>query len=157
MGTNLQKSRSCSSLDGSKSNSTKSFNNYLTVHVSISVYILNRWCLIRLEPMCFVRSQSFPGNNKIPTITTTQSMDDLMTENGSNIGVNMEPLARRKSSTTTIQVSPNSPTPETNEKHGWTTMTPQEISYWIDRRSRVLFPSAFIAFNIFYWTFVYFF
>lgn len=35
MGTNLQKSRSCSSLEGAKSSSKKTpFNNYLTVHVS---------------------------------------------------------------------------------------------------------------------------
>lgn len=80
-----------------------------------------------------------------------------MQENGGNIGVNMEPSSRRKSSVTTIQVGPNATTPDLNQKHGWTTMTPQEIAYWIDRRSRVLFPSAFIAFNVFYWTFVYFF
>lgn len=36
MGTNLQKSRSCSSLEGNKSQNPNSFNNYLTVHVSIS-------------------------------------------------------------------------------------------------------------------------
>lgn len=36
------------------------------------------------------------------------------------------------------------------------TMTPQEIAHWIDRRSRILFPLAFIIFNCFYWTFVWF-
>lgn len=36
------------------------------------------------------------------------------------------------------------------------TMTPQEIANWIDRRSRLVFPLAFIAFNCFYWTFVWF-
>lgn len=83
----------------------------------------------------------------------TQSMDDLMQENGNNINVNMEP----SSSTTTLQMShTNCATPDPNVKQGWTTMTPQEISYWIDRRSRVLFPSAFLVFNIFYWTFVYY-
>lgn len=34
MGTNLQKSRSCSSLDGRKTADNNTFNNYLTVHVS---------------------------------------------------------------------------------------------------------------------------
>lgn len=33
MGTNLQKSRSCSSLEGNKP-ANNTFNNYLTVHVS---------------------------------------------------------------------------------------------------------------------------
>lgn len=92
------------------------------------------------------------NKNTIPTITTTQSMDDLIQENGNNVSVNMEP----SSSTTTLQIN-NSAMPEShNEKSGWTTMTPQEIAYWIDRRSRVLFPGAFLVFNIFYWTFVYY-
>lgn len=77
-------------------------------------------------------------------------MDDLIQENGNNIGVNMEP----SSSSTTLQI--NGLADAQNEKHGWTTMTPQEIAYWIDRRSRVLFPCAFLVFNIFYWTFVYY-
>lgn len=38
---------------------------------------------------------------------------------------------------------------------GWTTMTPQEIAQWIDKRSQVAFPCAFLAFNILYWSFVY--
>ncbi|XP_063231516.1 pH-sensitive chloride channel 2-like [Bacillus rossius redtenbacheri] len=39
-------------------------------------------------------------------------------------------------------------------QRGFTTMTPQEIAQWIDRRSRVLFPVAFVVFNILYWGFV---
>ncbi|XP_054257131.1 pH-sensitive chloride channel 2-like [Macrosteles quadrilineatus] len=31
------------------------------------------------------------------------------------------------------------------------TMTPQEIANWIDRRSRLLFPIAFVIFNCVYW------
>lgn len=37
---------------------------------------------------------------------------------------------------------------------GWTTMTPQQISIWIDKRARFVFPVAFLVFNIFYWMFV---
>ncbi|KDR18837.1 glycine receptor subunit alpha-1-like isoform X1 [Zootermopsis nevadensis] len=37
---------------------------------------------------------------------------------------------------------------------GFTTMTPQQIAQWIDRRSRVFFPAAFILFNVLYWGFV---
>lgn len=40
-------------------------------------------------------------------------------------------------------------------KSGWTTMTPQEISIWIDRRARFVFPCAFCVFNALFWTFVY--
>lgn len=92
------------------------------------------------------------NKNTIPTITTTQSMDDLIQENGNNVSVNMEP----SSSTTTLQINNSAMSESQNEKSGWTTMTPQEIAYWIDRRSRVLFPGAFLVFNIFYWTFVYY-
>lgn len=75
-----------------------------------------------------------------------------MEENGNNVSVNMEP----SSSTTTLQMNPPCASHDPNQKLGWTTMTPQDIAYWIDRRSRVLFPSAFLVFNIFYWTFVYY-
>jgi hypothetical protein len=37
---------------------------------------------------------------------------------------------------------------------GFTTMTPQQIAQWIDKRSRVFFPAAFILFNVLYWGFV---
>lgn len=41
------------------------------------------------------------------------------------------------------------------ESHlGWTTMTPQQIAMWIDKRARFVFPIAFLVFNIFYWIFV---
>lgn len=44
---------------------------------------------------------------------------------------------------------------EQNLTYNWTTMTPQEISIWIDRRARFVFPLAFIVFNALFWTFVY--
>ncbi|XP_075155662.1 pH-sensitive chloride channel 2-like [Haematobia irritans] len=42
-----------------------------------------------------------------------------------------------------------------NERNSWSTMTPHEVSLWIDRKARFLFPIAFIIFNAFFWTFVY--
>ncbi|EDW26600.1 GL13104 [Drosophila persimilis] len=38
---------------------------------------------------------------------------------------------------------------------GWTTLTSQEIAMWIDSRARLVFPVAFLVFNMFFWTFVY--
>lgn len=126
----LQKSRSCSSLDGGASTpTTPTYNNYLTVH-------------------------SFTSKTTLPTITT-QSADDLTRDNG-DLTINMEPA----SSVSTLPInkdSPDSPlnADKDNLRHGWTTMTPQEISTWIDRRSRFMFPCAFVVFNAFFWTFVY--
>nr|WOK84219.1 gamma-aminobutyric acid receptor subunit beta-1 protein [Thrips tabaci] len=37
---------------------------------------------------------------------------------------------------------------------GFTRMSASEVADWIDRRSRVFFPLAFLVFNIVYWTFV---
>jgi hypothetical protein len=47
---------------------------------------------------------------------------------------------------------PTAGAPPTNA--GFTTMTPQQIAQWIDKRSRVFFPAAFILFNVLYWGFV---
>ncbi|XP_053951411.1 pH-sensitive chloride channel 2 [Anastrepha ludens] len=44
---------------------------------------------------------------------------------------------------------------EEQQNNGWTTLTPQEISMWIDRKARCAFPLAFLIFNVFFWTFVY--
>lgn len=115
-------------------------------------------------------AQSFPSQN-IPTITTDHHIDDDSSpSSGGNGGgggrncsstvVSMEPTA---ASTLTLPLNGHStetlaqrtPNGSGNGQSGWTTMTPQEISYWIDRRSRFLFPCAFVIFNAFYWTFVY--
>lgn len=45
---------------------------------------------------------------------------------------------------------------KTSVSGGLFTLTPQEIAQWIDQRSRVAFPAAFLVFNCFYWLYVYF-
>lgn len=84
----------------------------------------------------YLTVHSFPSAINLPTITT-QSFDDLM-------GTGKSPQGQGSDG------SGDAP-----PKHTWTTMTPQEIATWIDKRSRVLFPIMFIIFNIIYWTFVY--
>lgn len=72
-------------------------------------------------------------------------MDDLLPRGGNNNN------SQDNVGSTTIHV----PDQEQNTTQKWTTMTPQEVAKWIDKRSRIVFPCAFIIFNILYWSFVY--
>ncbi|XP_018575137.1 glycine receptor subunit alpha-2 isoform X2 [Anoplophora glabripennis] len=85
----------------------------------------------------YLTVHSFPTNLSVPIITT-QSQDDLISS---------------EESVTTIPIPDNASRPPTPP--AWTTMTPQEVANWIDKKSRVVFPCAFLIFNIFYWSFVY--
>ncbi|KPJ08180.1 Glycine receptor subunit beta [Papilio machaon] len=84
----------------------------------------------------YLTVHSFPSALNLPTITT-QSYDDLITGQGGQ------------------RAGGSEGSDEPPKHHTWTTMTPQEIATWIDKRSRILFPLLFIFFNILYWTFVY--
>jgi len=111
------------------------------------------------------------GSGSIPIITT-ESVDDFKTYTNGGMS----------NGNSTVSVTIDAPRELTEkekeqQKITWTTMTPQQISIWIDkyvikyskktfikiysihsfpicRRSRVFFPCAFFVFNIFYWTFV---
>ncbi|KAI8435975.1 hypothetical protein MSG28_004127 [Choristoneura fumiferana] len=82
----------------------------------------------------YLTVHSFPSALNLPTITT-QSYDELVGGGGGQAG--------------------SEGSDEPPKHHTWTTMTPQEIATWIDKRSRVMFPLLFLLFNIIYWTFVY--
>lgn len=79
-------------------------------------------------------------------IITTQSADTVsITSNPNSTGhvINMDDNNKDSSNN------------KTGDNATFTTMTPQEIAMWIDRRSRFLFPLMFLGFNCLYWTFVY--
>lgn len=93
-------------------------------------------------------SQGFPSKN-VPAIVT-EVCDDVH-DNGNVI--NMEPNNNRMSSSNS-NLS-NIDAASVDQTHlGWTTMTPQQIAIWIDKRARFVFPVGFLVFNIFYWIFV---
>ncbi|KAF5280509.1 hypothetical protein FQA39_LY18031 [Lamprigera yunnana] len=83
----------------------------------------------------YLTVHSFPSTMEIPRIQMERDNDLISTD-----------------SQLTIPVPNNT---EVSHEKKWTSMTPQEVAIWIDKRSRIVFPCAFIVFNIFYWAFVY--
>lgn len=76
-------------------------------------------------------------------IITTQCVDTVSISSNQN------------SADHVINLDNKDPNNKNGENTTFTSMTPQEIAMWIDRRSRFLFPVMFLAFNALYWTFVY--
>lgn len=68
----------------------------------------------------------------------------------SNVCANPEPLENFS-----IRVPTLNDSNKTVGGGGLFTLTPQEIAQWIDQRSRIAFPAAFLVFNCFYWLYVY--
>ncbi|XP_036144246.1 pH-sensitive chloride channel 2 isoform X1 [Monomorium pharaonis] len=90
----------------------------------------------------YLTVHSFPSTINIPSVKIEETKDPDYSVD----------------SVTTIDSTPSAkafPRRATLAKlHNFTTMTPQEIAQWIDKRSRIVFPVSFIIFNILYWSFI---
>lgn len=119
--TTLQKSHSCSSIkDQDRSpleNRKFKFDNNLTVHVSPHSSMLNE---NEAHKLLILQSSA-----SIPTIMT-EDADFKPYTNGNNNYNNNSQLSVK------IDV-PESPLEKDPPKITWTTMTPQQISIWIDK------------------------
>ncbi|PBC28864.1 Glycine receptor subunit alpha-3 [Apis cerana cerana] len=90
----------------------------------------------------YLTVHSFPSTLNIPSVKIDEDKDQkcsIESITSVNSTSSSKPFPRRA---TLAQL------------HNFTTMTPQEIAQWIDRRSRIVFPVAFIIFNILYWSFI---
>ncbi|EZA55080.1 Transducin beta-like protein [Ooceraea biroi] len=90
----------------------------------------------------YLTVHSFPSTINIPSVRIEEDKD---------------PDCSVGSITTINSTPPPKPFPRRAtlaKLHNFTTMTPQEIAQWIDKRSRIVFPVSFIIFNILYWSFI---
>uniref|UniRef100_A0A2M4AD72 Putative neurotransmitter gated ion channel n=1 Tax=Anopheles triannulatus TaxID=58253 RepID=A0A2M4AD72_9DIPT len=95
----------------------------------------------------YLTVHAFPQNNSsntLPVIMTTDADKATDTKTNGNIAIQVDDQSNGANGG------------GSTENSGWTTMTPQEIAIYIDKRSRLVFPVAFAVFNVLYWTFVYY-
>jgi len=120
-----------------KSSSMSSVNSFHKSHSCSSLEIANQQERNSLGTDNYLTVQSNHSLN-LPKIIT-QSDEELTDPRGHVVDYN------------SVRIPENS----TELPNSWTTMTPQEVAIWIDRKSRFFFPISFTLFNVFYWTFVY--
>ncbi|XP_071650612.1 pH-sensitive chloride channel 2 isoform X1 [Temnothorax longispinosus] len=91
----------------------------------------------------YLTVHSFPSTINIPSVRIEEDKDPDYSV-GSITTIDSTPPVTK----------PFSRRPTLAKLHNFTTMTPQQIAQWIDKRSRIVFPVSFIIFNVFYWSFI---
>ncbi|KAH8381338.1 hypothetical protein KR093_002828, partial [Drosophila rubida] len=140
-------------------------NNNLELKKRTTKYIVRNTFVpkqMRRNPRSFNRSQStMSGCNKVcgsspnNTVITIETpiiigADLLSRENSAS---SLEDGSSSLSSSSTAQLTDAQQAEKPPQT--FATMTPKEVSLWIDRKMRFVFPLAFIVFNALFWSLVY--
>lgn len=88
--------------------------------------------------------------NTVITIETPIIIGGDLSRENSAISLEDNNPSIGSNSTATLSDNSTEKPPQT-----FATMTPKEVSLWIDRKMRFIFPLAFIVFNALFWTLVY--
>ncbi|XP_030757795.1 gamma-aminobutyric acid receptor subunit beta-like [Sitophilus oryzae] len=138
-----------------------------------SKYILRGAVTPSLNRKQLRRSESYNSLYKTRSCSSLDEKDHNVNQISQNNYLTVHTFPTDMPSIPIIQTPPNSqdeliniednnvtsiPVPDksTNGKNvTWTTMSPHEVANWIDKKSRIAFPAAFLIFNLFYWSFVY--
>ncbi|KAM8704670.1 hypothetical protein ACLKA7_009174 [Drosophila subpalustris] len=142
-------------------------NNNLELKKRTTKYIVRSTFVPKLKrnPRSFNRSHSSMSscnkiggsnhnnnnNNTVITIETPIIIGDGLCRENSSISLEDNNASIGSGSTAQLTDTPQAEKPPQT----FATMTPKEVSLWIDRKMRFCFPLAFIVFNAIFWTLVY--
>ncbi|KAH8382356.1 hypothetical protein KR009_002997 [Drosophila setifemur] len=90
-----------------------------------------------------------PRDNTVITIETPIIIGGSLSREDSAISLD------EQDETETSSTSASSESEKEKPAQTFATMTPKEVSLWIDKKMRFVFPLAFVVFNALFWTLVY--